>query len=178
MSEASSTKSGRKPRTVRCLLCRGLVQLRNDGEQRIGVEKFKAHMENERGAYFDLEFILAASFMDEEEKEAVKVVIDAKDIEEEQDVEEVGLVVKMECESETEEGTSTYKDGQEDVSKIPQVLPDTCVACVKCEQRFEKAEHLRIHMKVIHTGATPEKKTEFYCEKFPAVIMITVGKML
>ena len=48
------------------------------------MEKFKAHMENEHGAYFDLEFILAASFMDEEEKEAVKVVIDAKDIEEEQ----------------------------------------------------------------------------------------------
>ena len=105
MSEGSRTKSGRKPRTVRCLLCLGLVQLRNDGEQRIGVEKFKAHMENEHGAYFDLEFILAASFMDEEEKEAVKVVIDAKDIEEEQDVQEVGLVVKMECESETEEGT-------------------------------------------------------------------------
>ena len=99
MSEASSTKSGRKPRTVRCLLCRGLVQLRNDGELRIGLEKFKAHMENEHGAHFDLEFTLAASFMDEEEKEAVKVVIDAKDIEEEQEVEEVVLVVKMECES-------------------------------------------------------------------------------
>ena len=103
MSEASSTKSGRKPRTVRCLLCLGLVQLRNDDEQRLSMEKFKAHMENEHRAYFDLEFILAASFMDEEEKEAVKVVIDAKDIKEEQDAEEVGLVVKMECESETED---------------------------------------------------------------------------
>ena len=42
--------------------------------------KFVKHMENEHGAYFDLEFILATCFMDEDEKKAVKSVIETKNV--------------------------------------------------------------------------------------------------
>ena len=170
-----STILGKKPRTVRCLLCRGVVQLRNDGEEEKQLEKFSGHLENEHGAYFDHDFILATCFMDAEEKEAVKAVIDAKDIEEEEDdkdTEEGGrVIVKMEYEDvkeEMKEGSSHREDtrGDKMATNVSKEGPtNTCVACAKCEQRFEKTEHLRIHMKVIHTGATPEKKTEFYCEK-------------
>ena len=134
------------------------------------MDKFSSHMENEHGAYFDHEFILATCFMDAEEKEAVKVVIDAKDIEDEDDtdMEGGGTVVKMEygiIKEERKEDHSNIANKLENVSKTSEGPSNTCVACAKCEQRFEKTEHLRIHMKVIHTGATPEKKTEFYCEK-------------
>ena len=134
------------------------------------MDKFSSHMENEHGAYFDHEFILATCFMDAEEKEAVKVVIDAKDIEDEDDtdMEGGGPVVKMEygiIKEERKEDHSNIANKLENVSKTSEGPSNTCVACAKCEQRFEKTEHLRIHMKVIHTGATPEKKTEFYCEK-------------
>ena len=136
------------------------------------MEKFSGHLENEHGAYFDHKFILATCFMDAEEKEAVKAVIDAKDIEEEDDKDsEEGedVIVKMEDEDVNEEIKQDYSHGEDEskdkMAKTPEEPTNTCVACAKCEQRFEKTEHLRIHMKVIHTGATPEKKTEFYCEK-------------
>ena len=84
------------------------------------MEKFSGHLENEHGAYFDHDFILATCFMDAEEKEAVKAVIDAKDIEEDddRDMEEGDRVtVKMEYEDwkeESKEGSLQRKDTKED----------------------------------------------------------------
>merc|ERR1719369_1253965 len=63
--------------TVRCILCRGMVPYRN-----LNNSLFVKHMEKEHGSYYDLEFILATCFMDEEEKKAVTGVIEVKLMEE------------------------------------------------------------------------------------------------
>ena len=52
--------------TVRCLLCRGLV-IYKSGD----ITRFTAHLANEHGAFFDIEYLLASCFMDEGQKEAI-----------------------------------------------------------------------------------------------------------
>ena len=54
------------PGTVSCLLCRGAILFR-DGDR----SRFFAHMNNEHGAFFDLDYILASSLMDRTQKEVV-----------------------------------------------------------------------------------------------------------
>ena len=61
------------PGTVCCLLCRGMVAFRNGDPTR-----FNNHMEYEHQAYFDMEFLLAACMMNEEEREAVRNVMSDK----------------------------------------------------------------------------------------------------
>ena len=61
------------PGTVCCLLCRGMVAYRN-----LDTARFAAHMNYEHGAYFDMEFLLAACLMDEEERKAVRNVMELK----------------------------------------------------------------------------------------------------
>ena len=69
----SSTFINKPSGTLYCILCRGLVTYRNKDSTR-----FVKHMENEHGAYFDHEFILATCMMDDDEKKAVKSVIISK----------------------------------------------------------------------------------------------------
>ena len=52
--------------TVRCLLCRGLVIYKNGD-----ISRFTAHLANEHGAFFDIEYLLASCFMDEGQKETI-----------------------------------------------------------------------------------------------------------
>ena len=52
--------------TVRCLLCRGLVIYKNGD-----ITRFTAHLANEHGAFFDIEYLLASCFMDEGQKETI-----------------------------------------------------------------------------------------------------------
>ena len=52
------------------MLCRGVVAYRAGDSAR-----FTAHMHHEHGAYFDMEFLLAACLMNEEEREAVRSVM-------------------------------------------------------------------------------------------------------
>ena len=54
------------PGTVSCLLCRGAILFR-DGDR----SRFYAHMNNEHGAFFDLDYLLASSLMDQTQKEVV-----------------------------------------------------------------------------------------------------------
>ena len=72
-SPVMAPTSVRRPGTLSCLLCRREVMYRNKD-----TSNFNRHMEKEHGAYFDLDFLLATCFMDEDEKEAVRTVIDAK----------------------------------------------------------------------------------------------------
>ena len=69
-----------RPGTLTCILCRGVVQYKNNNKVR-----FVKHMENEHAAYFDLDFILATCFMDEDEKAAVKNVIQNKTVDSDED---------------------------------------------------------------------------------------------
>ena len=54
------------PGTVSCLLCRGAILFR-DGDR----SRFYAHMNNEHGAFFDLDYLLASSLMDRGQKNIV-----------------------------------------------------------------------------------------------------------
>ena len=54
------------PGKVSCLLCRGAILFR-DGDR----SRFYAHMNNEHGAFFDLDYLLASSLMDQAQKEVV-----------------------------------------------------------------------------------------------------------
>ena len=74
--------------TVCCLLCRGVVAYRNLDISRstiflcsildLVVPRFQAHMNYEHGAYFDMDFLLAACLMDDEERKAVRNVMELK----------------------------------------------------------------------------------------------------
>ena len=59
--------------TVCCLLCRGVFNYKDKDSTR-----FEEHMQSEHGAYFDIEFVLATCFMDQEEKDAVRTVMIAR----------------------------------------------------------------------------------------------------
>jgi len=52
--------------TVRCILCRGLV-IYKDGD----MTRFSSHLANEHGAFFDVEYLLASCFMDENQKRVI-----------------------------------------------------------------------------------------------------------
>jgi len=54
------------PGTVCCLLCRGLVIYKHGDKSR-----FNSHMNNEHGAFFDIDYLLASSLMDVEQKAMV-----------------------------------------------------------------------------------------------------------
>merc|ERR1712183_147928 len=54
------------PGTVCCILCRGLVIYKNGDKSR-----FKAHLANEHGAFFDIDYLLASSLMEAEQKAEV-----------------------------------------------------------------------------------------------------------
>ena len=54
------------PETVTCILCHGLVIYR-DGDK----IRFREHMRNEHGAFFDLDYILASCLMDADQKESL-----------------------------------------------------------------------------------------------------------
>lgn len=54
------------PGTVCCLLCRGMV-IYKDGDK----SRFKNHMNNEHGAFFDIDYLLASCLLEMDQKEAV-----------------------------------------------------------------------------------------------------------
>ena len=69
--------------TVCCLLCRGVVAYRNLDMNRflehiiiilinIILLRFQEHMNHEHGAFFDMDFLLAASFMDDKKRKVVR----------------------------------------------------------------------------------------------------------
>ena len=51
---------------IRCFLCRGYV-LYKDGD----LERFKAHLANQHGAFFDIDYLIASCFMEDSQKLAV-----------------------------------------------------------------------------------------------------------
>ena len=61
------------PGTVCCVLCRGVVAYRGGDATR-----FNNHMNYEHGAYFDIDFLLAACLMNNEERDAVRNVMSDK----------------------------------------------------------------------------------------------------
>jgi hypothetical protein len=156
---------GRKPGTLRCILCRGVVQYRDRDEA-----KFVKHMENEHGAYFDLDLILATCFMDQEEKQAVRMVIESKDVDdgEEEGENESTVQVKQEQPEEDEPKQGLKRSLEEPEEERPaksRIVSADTFGCAQCDQRFQQAERLRIHVKTTHTQLDVARKTEFHCEE-------------
>ena len=56
--------------TIRCFLCRGYV-LYKDGD----LERFKAHLANQHGAFFDIDYLIASCFMEDSAKLKVSMPI-------------------------------------------------------------------------------------------------------
>ena len=52
--------------TIRCFLCKGYVPYK-DGDS----TRFKAHLANQHGAFFDFEYILASCFLDDSQKQSI-----------------------------------------------------------------------------------------------------------
>ena len=65
------------PDTIKCILCRGTVSYK-DGDKK----RFRSHLNNEHGAYYDVDFLLACSLMDDQQKENVRKSVLDKTIEE------------------------------------------------------------------------------------------------
>jgi len=52
--------------TIRCFLCKGFV-LYKDGD----LSRFRAHLANQHGIFFDVDYLLASCFMDDSQKQAI-----------------------------------------------------------------------------------------------------------
>jgi len=52
--------------TIRCFLCKGFV-LYKDGD----LSRFRAHLANQHGVFFDVDYLLASCFMDDDQKQAI-----------------------------------------------------------------------------------------------------------
>ena len=63
-----------RPRTIECILCKGLVAYSKDDRTR-----FNSHMNIEHGISHSLSFILAGCLMNEEEREAVANIIEERE---------------------------------------------------------------------------------------------------
>jgi len=66
------------PHTVCCILCQGAVIYRNGDKMR-----FREHMRMEHGAFFDLDFLLAACLMDVQKKDELARIVTACELGEE-----------------------------------------------------------------------------------------------
>ena len=157
------------PGTVCCMLCRGVVAYRAGDSAR-----FTAHMHHEHGAYFDMEFLLAACLMNEEEREAVRSVMAAKIADQgaqhkqkedetpsksfvpntppskrtKHDVEDVEVIIKQE---EVKEVTEESSDDQ------PKKIS---FECGDCGRSFKHRKSLKIHQNRQHgEGATKSSTT-------------------
>ena len=146
-----------RPGTLTCILCRGVVQHKNNNKVR-----FVKHMENEHAAYFDLDFILATCFMDEDEKAAVKNVIQNKSVDSDEDgIEEVTVTeiavkeeVIPEAPKETLKRDRKEEPTKEKVAKKAKVETTTkSFDCDQCDEKFSHARDLETHVQANHTKA-------------------------
>lgn len=173
------------PGTVCCLLCRGMVTYRN-----LDTSRFMAHMNYEHGAYFDMEFLLAACLMDEEERKAVRNVMELKHRAQQEKGKEVEDRRRGGGGEEERRGEKRVQGDQgrsepppqpvavkEEVAEEVRVLPEQydgptarpSFPCTMCDKTFLLQKYLQAHQaKTCHTNTpTPAlpapKEPEFKC---------------
>merc|ERR1712202_3749 len=134
--------------TVCCILCRGVLNFKDKDSSR-----FESHMQSEHGAYFDLEFILAACLMDEDEKNAVRTVMTAKYKEEVDEMPKVISYNSLKVENSCEDmPISLEENSSEEKEKL---------TCSKCDATFACAKYVKKHESVVHSV----NKELFSCNK-------------
>jgi len=139
--------------TIRCFLCQGYV-LFKDGD----LERFRAHLANQHGVFFGIDYLLASCFMDDEQRTSIaKPFIDSLQSEN---------MVQQESELETDEAhettekPKTKKEKSSSKAKSPKVKPFPCDVCPKS---YGSKQSLKVHTKSGHTSGNPPKdgiKTE------------------
>jgi len=123
---------------VACLLCRRTVAYRRGDSS-----NFETHMRKEHAATFDLDLVLATCFMEQEEKDAVKRVMNEKL----EDAYEQLVVI--------DEDSST-----EAVNKVSY---NDLFSCTKCAKSYRWKKSLRHHERTEHEGSyTPNDDNEIH----------------
>jgi len=131
------------PGTVCCILCRGMV-IYKDGDK----SRFKNHMNNEHGAFFDIDYLLASCLMESGQKEAVAKTVNANNgdysslLLRKTSVAEVEMTLR----EETLDNRGNEEDDNDEVNlsatielkkeKMDEFDIDLRLKCVNCEVQF------------------------------------------
>eukprot|EP00092_Neocalanus_flemingeri_P007466 GFUD01008063.1.p1 GENE.GFUD01008063.1~~GFUD01008063.1.p1 ORF type:complete len:523 (-),score=119.97 GFUD01008063.1:42-1610(-) len=124
------------PGTVCCILCRGMV-IYKDGDK----SRFKNHMNNEHGAFFDIDYLLASCLLESDQKEAVAKTVKAVDYNllRETNAAESGVTLREESFDDSEEL------GSVDQLVLKKERVDVGLQCVSCVTQFGTPEGLLQH---------------------------------
>jgi len=134
--------------------------------------RFAAHMNYEHGAYFDMEFLLAACLMDEEERKAVRNVMELKHKAQQEKAKEgeERRGEKRPFVAEQEERAPPPPiprpvPVKEEVTDEVRVLPEQwegskikpSFSCSVCDKTFLLQKYLQAHQKKAHQTQAPQK---------------------
>jgi len=123
--------------TIRCLLCRGYV-LYKDGD----INRFKVHLANQHGAFFDIEYLLASCFMDEAQKISIsKPFVDSLK------GENLDQHVNDNEYAEAQDPKPKVKKEKSSKVKSPKVKPFPCDGCPKS---YGSKQTLKNHTRIEH----------------------------
>ena len=134
--EDSELCGEQKTNTVCCILCRGTLKYEN----MCGL-MFINHLKNQHQVFFDFDFVLATCFLDQKEKDSMKIIFDTFG----DDVKDT-ISVKTEASKRPRQDSSTSHNFSKKV-KSESVMPHKCD---QCNDTFTKEEHLKIHVKLFH----------------------------
>ena len=131
--------------TVQCILCRGMI-LYKDGD----ITRFSAHLANEHGAFYDVEYLLASCFMDEGQKAAIANPIRVQQEHYQTQQEQSYQAQSYQPAAQTQDGDPllTLTD------QTPETDAETSRhACDKCGKSYTRREGLKKHILKAHSAA-------------------------
>ena len=143
-----------------CLLCQGIITIYHNDEDR-----FLIHMKAQHDAYFNIEFIRAASLMNDEEKDAVIDVMKNK-------VYDIDYVTQSDSIVELEEMEEDIQNISEDIhSKVKNVNVKLPVLKLNGIQPDKETSQASVQTPIPSTPKSLKKKKIFICnlcdEEFP-----------
>lgn len=148
--------------TVRCILCRGTI-IYKDGD----ITRFSAHLANEHGAFFDVEYLLASCFMDDNQKDAISQSIRTNSPPVMQTLPPPNEMQTFDP-SEMDPTPASAMDieqpsNQDDVFKAS-MKQSGRACCDLCPKSYTRNEGLKKHILKAHSGSAP---AEIATEKNP-----------
>jgi len=170
------------PGTVCCLLCRGMV-IYKDGDK----SRFKAHMNNEHGAFFDIDYLLASCLLEKDQKEAVAKTVKSSGkpnpmLEENDSTDGVTLgetsynppselILKVEktdsdypldsdIQGVSNKAQLETQEAMEQFQKKEKIKKKN-IECDKCGQNYATKQSLRVHKERMHTADGNIKSERF-----------------
>jgi len=149
------------PGTICCLLCRGLVIFKNGDKSR-----FKAHLNNEHGAFFDIDYLLASSLMDTDQKAQVANTVKVNETEtgekESTNSEEASYQEptnessKFVCGSCSTHFTAKTTYIQHITKGCKKDALKSVYSCNSCEKSYSSKGNLRVHVAKHHAKQAQE----------------------